>query len=151
MPDWGKLGGRKGGSPPELLTSGHRAIAPEPGKHKNAALQGAAVRVGGLLTLAAGAGGQRGDARGFQTLDYPVHKGALALTEHGVRVKVQDVVGVYRGKGVQCGLVGGGVDGREGKVYHLAVDLRRSFLLGAPLGVGVVGKVDEHSVYLPVL
>jgi hypothetical protein len=64
---------------------------------------------------------------------------------------VQDVVGVYRGKGVQCGLVGGGVDGREDEIDHLAVALRRRLLLGAPLGVGVVGKVDEHSVYLPVL
>ena len=61
------------------------------------------------------------------------------------------MVGVYRGKGVQCGLVGGGVDGREGKVDHRAVALRRRRLLGAPQGVGVVGKVDEHSVYLPVL
>ena len=81
------------------LGSSGRAIAAEAGKGEDAALQGAAVRVSGLLTLAAGTGGQRGDARGFQTLDYPVHKGALALTEYGVRAKVQDVVGIYRGKG----------------------------------------------------
>ena len=131
--------------------SSGRAIAAEACKGEDAALQGAAVRAGGLLTLAAGAGGQRGDARGFQPLDYPVHKGALALTEHGVRVKVQDVVGVYRGKGVQRGLVGGGVDGGKRQIDHRALALRRRLLLGAPQGVGVVGKVDEHSVYLPVL
>ena len=38
--------------------------------------------------------------------------------------------------------------GREGKVYHLAVDLRRSLLLGAPQGRRMIGKVDEHRAFL---
>ena len=62
-----------GGGKKENPLSG-RAIAAEACKGEDAALQGAAVRVGGLLTLAAGTGGQRGNARGFQTLDYPVQK-----------------------------------------------------------------------------
>ena len=58
------------------------------------------------------------------------------------------MVGIYRGKGVQHGLVGGGVNGRKGKVDHLAVDLRCSLLLGTPLSGRVIGKVDEHRAFL---
>ena len=58
------------------------------------------------------------------------------------------MVGIYRGKGVQHGLVGGGVNGREGKIDHLAVALCRSLLLGAPQGRRMIGKVDEHRAFL---
>ena len=58
------------------------------------------------------------------------------------------MVSIYRGKGVQHGLVGGGVDGGKSQIDHLAVDLRRSLLLGTPLSGRMIGKVDEHRAFL---